>query len=226
MGLAAPIGIAAAAGLAGSAISSSAAKSAAKTQARSADNAAAAQLAMYNQVRQDLSPYREYGTRAGNEIINLLFADPSNPNSLRADTNFTQADLEATPGYKFTLGQGLKATQNSAAARGLGVSGAAMRGAADYATGLSDQTYNTRFNQRLQAQDANYNRLIGMTTLGQNAAAMTGAMGLQSQNAASQFQTAGANAIAAGKVGSANAWGSALNNAGNLWLTSTLLGGK
>jgi hypothetical protein len=57
----------------------------------------------------------------------------------------TQAQLEATPGYQFTLQQGLESTQNSAAARGLGNSGAALKGAATYATGLANQTYQNQF---------------------------------------------------------------------------------
>jgi hypothetical protein len=43
---------------------------------------------------------------------------------------FTAASLASTPGYQFTLGQGLKSTQNSFAAQGLGSSGAALKGAA------------------------------------------------------------------------------------------------
>ena len=40
----------------------------------------------------------------------------------------TQAQLAATPGYQFTLNQGLESTQNSAAARGLGNSGRGSEG--------------------------------------------------------------------------------------------------
>ena len=59
--------------------------------------------------------------------------------------NPTQAGLEQTPGYQFTLSQGLKSTQNAAAARGLGVSGAALKGADTFATGLANQTYNQQY---------------------------------------------------------------------------------
>lgn len=62
----------------------------------------------------------------------------------------TPEGLEKTPGYQFTLKQGLQAVQNANAAKGLGAGGSALRGAAEYATGLSDQTYNTRFGQNLQ----------------------------------------------------------------------------
>jgi hypothetical protein len=55
--------------------------------------------------------------------------------------NPTMEGLAATPGYQFTLQQAQQAQQSSAAARGLGMSGAAMRGAADYAGGLASKTY-------------------------------------------------------------------------------------
>lgn len=77
---------------------------------------------------------------------------PSAPGQIAAPdapAQMTQAQLEATPGYQFNLSQGLAATQNSAAARGLGVSGAALKGAATFATGLADSTYQQQFNNQL-----------------------------------------------------------------------------
>jgi hypothetical protein len=70
----------------------------------------------------------------------------------------TQAQLAATPGYQFTLNQGLESTQNSAAARGLGNSGAALKGAAAYATGLANSTYQNDFNDMAQVAQG-YNSL-------------------------------------------------------------------
>jgi hypothetical protein len=63
--------------------------------------------------------------------------------------NPTMEGLAQTPGYQFTLDQGLKAVQSSAAARGLGMSGAAMRGAADYASGKASETYNQQLTNAL-----------------------------------------------------------------------------
>ena len=71
-------------------------------------------------------------------------------------TNLSEAQLEQTPGYQFTLQQGLESTQNSAAARGLGVSGAALKGAATYATGLADNTYQNQFTDELNANNQNF----------------------------------------------------------------------
>lgn len=81
--------------------------------------------------------------------------DRSMPNQM------TQAELEATPGYQFSLNQGLRAAQNSAAARGLGVSGAALAGAAKFATGLADNTYQNQFanSQQLFADRQTLNQL-------------------------------------------------------------------
>jgi hypothetical protein len=61
----------------------------------------------------------------------------------------SESTLQNTPGYQFTLGQGLESTQSSAAARGLASSGAALKGAATYATGLADSTYQNQYNDLL-----------------------------------------------------------------------------
>ena len=79
--------------------------------------------------------------------------------------NPTMAGLEQTPGYQFTLQQGLQATQSNAAARGLGVSGAALQGAANYATGLASATYN----QQLTNAINQYNAKLAGFTAGQGA---------------------------------------------------------
>lgn len=77
--------------------------------------------------------------------------------------NPTQAELEKTPGYQFNLAQGLNAVQNSNAAKGLGLSGAGIRGAARYATGLADNTLKTQadiFNQNAGILQNNVNNVL------------------------------------------------------------------
>lgn len=78
------------------------------------------------------------------------FATPDMPATVALPPRMTQAELEQTPGYQFARSQGLQSVQNSAAARGLGVSGAAMKGAATFATGLADNTYQAQFAQQQQ----------------------------------------------------------------------------
>jgi hypothetical protein len=96
----------------------------------------------------------------------------------------TQAQLEATPGYQFTLDQGLKSVQSANAAKGLGVSGAALKGAATYATGLADKTYLDQFNVAQQ-------RFTDYLGLGTNALAVAGGYG----NVATGYGNIGSNSL-------------------------------
>lgn len=143
-------------------------------------------------------------------------ANPLTANGLSGLTfQPTQAALEATPGYQFDLSQGLRGVESSAAARGLGVSGAALKGAAGYATGLANNTLTTQqgiFQQNLNNVLAPLQQLASN---GQNAANQTGTLGQAAVNSSNTALIGGANALAAGQVGSANALQSGLNSVGN-----------
>lgn len=215
MGLAAAIaGVGAAASIGGALISGGAAESAAHTQADAANRAADLQTERYNTTRGDLMPYNTAGQGANAQI------------SAMGPFNFapTEANLETTPGYQFNLYQGEKGAANSAAARGLSGSGAALKGAATYATGLADSTYQNQFNNALQRYNTNLGRLQGQASLGENAGAQTGNFGTQAASNAGQALIGGANASAAGTVGVANAVSGGLNGLGNAFLTSQFLG--
>lgn len=202
--------------LVGGLLSSGAASSAADTQASAANRAADMARAQYDQTRADLAPYRGYGTVAGDQLVNRLtqLSSPFNP---------TMDQLRATPGYQFTLDQGLQATQNAAAAKGLGISGAALKGAANFATGLADSTYKTQFDIDQANKTNSFNKLLALTQTGQNAANQTGAFGTQAAQTAGSNITAGANAQASGTIGATNALTGAANNAANLFQTYNLL---
>jgi hypothetical protein len=225
--VAAAIGVGTAvAGVAGSAMSSSASKSAADTQAAAANNATALQEAQWEKTQQNLQPYMDLGS----SYINPLKAALSNPTLTQQFSAPTAAQAQATPGYQFTLQQGLKATQNSAAARGLGTSGAALKGATTYATGLADSTYNDVYNRALQTYNTNYNtasnnvnRLQSVVGSGQNAAAGLGSLGAQTANSIGNTLTGAANASASGTIGSANALSSGLNSVASGAMTYGLL---
>ncbi len=216
-----PFGVAAGAlgavgAIGGALISSSASKKAAQTQADAANRAADMTQENQQQVREDLAPYRDAGSATLRTLQDRL-------PDLTAPFNPTVETLLNTPGYKFTLDQGLKAVQNSASARGLGVSGAAMKGAADYATGLADNTYKTQFDIDQANKTNAYNKLLGIVGAGQSSAAQTGAFGTTATQNAGNFLTSGANASAAGTVGSANALSSGINNAANSATNALLL---
>jgi hypothetical protein len=203
--------------LVGGLLSSNASSSAANTQQQAANQAANNQMAMFNQIQQNEQPYMTLGSNTAGTLGSQL-------STLTQPFNMTQAQLEQTPGYQFNLSQGLQGVQNSASARGLGVSGAALKGAANYASGLADNTYQNQFNNYQTNNNNAFNKLLAVTGLGQNAASQTGQQGIASTAAANNYLTSGANAAAAGTVGSANALSSGLNNASNALLTSQLYG--
>ena len=215
MGIAAAIaGVGAISSIAGGAIQAGAASSAAGAQEAAAKYAADLQQQRYEQTRTDLNPYNVAGQNANAEI------------SAMPGFNFapTQANLATTPGYQFALSQGLRGVQNSAAARGLGNSGAALRGAADYSTGLASNTYQQQFQNALTGYNTNLAKLQNQANLGENAGAQTGAIGAQLAGTAGQAIIGGANANAAGQIGVANALSGGISGVGNAYLTSQLFG--
>ncbi|WP_140402322.1 hypothetical protein [Burkholderia multivorans] len=227
MMVAAAVGIGTAvAGVAGSAMSSSAASDAADAQAQAANNAAQMQWQQFQQMQKNLQPYMSAGEynlpQLGNQLGNL--------SRMNFSFNPTQDQLEQTPGYQFTLQQGLKGVDNALSAKGLNLSGAQAKGISQYTTGLADQTYQQQYQNALQQfmtnyglQSDTYNRLAGLVNLGENAAAGVGNAGLQTANNAGNFLTSGANAQAAGMIGSANAINSGLGSAAQGGLLYSLL---
>lgn len=186
----------------GGAVSAYSANRAASAQTRAADKAAGIAQDQYERTRADLAPYRDAGGRATTELEQRL------PH-LTSPIELTQEWLENTPGYQFTRTQGLKSVQNSAAARGLGVSGAALKGAATFATGLADQTYKTQFDVENTNRTNAYNRLMGLVQVGQNAATGTGVLGEKAAGTSASAAMAAGNAQASG----INAMGNAVSRA-------------
>jgi hypothetical protein len=145
-------------------LGASAAQDAAQIQADAAKQAAQATQYQYQQTRADLLPYQAMGINATNALTSAMGLqagmDPSK-SLLLSSFNPTMAQLEATPGYKFSLLQGLDAAQNNMAAQGLGRSGAAAKGAINYAEGLAGTTYQQQFQNALAQKSQIYNMLAG-----------------------------------------------------------------
>lgn len=196
-----------------------------------AKDAAKLQQQQYETTRGDLQPYNLAGQSVLGPLATVATSGPfgGGPDYVTqaaglAPGAMTEAELTQTPGYQFTLAQGLKATQANAAARGLGVSGSALKGAASFVTGLADKTYQDQFDlatKRMQnalalntAQQGNltnqFNRLSALATLGQNAAAKTGEIG-QNLTGAGATATAGQEQ-AQGTIGAANALNQSLQS--------------
>lgn len=198
-------GLGAAGSLASGLIGSNAAKQAAKVQAAAATKAADQQAAQFEESKALLQPYTDAGTAGLEGVKNLLGLGSEGAEGI-------QSYLESLPGYQFTKEQGLQAVQNSYAAKGLGISGAALKGASEYVTGLADSTYQ----QQLQ-------NFLGLTQLGEGAASSVGQMGLSSQALINQLLTGGAAATAAGIVGGTNALTAGITGATSTLSDSALL---
>jgi hypothetical protein len=136
-------GISAATGIVGAITSSGAASK----------GAAQAQAALAQQ-RADLSPFRTAGGSAVGVAGDL--AGANGPDAATA----AMANFHTDPGYQFQLDQGLRAVDAGAASKGILRSGATIKAEDTFGTGLADQSF-TNY----------YNRLFGLSQLGEQAAA-------------------------------------------------------
>lgn len=172
-------------------------------QRDAASQSNATQLQMYNQMRDDLGAYRD----AGGTALSSL-SDGSFMNNWQAD-----------PGYQFRLNEGLKALQNSAAAKGNLNSGATMKDLLRYGQDYGSQEYGNIYNRE-------YNRLSNLVNLGQNSAAQTGAAGQGYANAYGNTVTGMANAAGAAGIAQARQLGDFVQSNGNLAVGMLMGGGK
>jgi len=201
--------IAAVATVGSSVIGSKAAKSAANTQAAAADRAMAQELAMYEQTREDLGPYREMGYGAIKDIEALK---PFLTSQFGQDKFAQYLD----PSMAFRQRLGTQATERLANVGGGALSGNTLRALNEFGQNLASTEYGNAFN-RFQTERSNiYNTLANIAGMGQQSVNT----GVQAgQNFAAQqtgLMTGQAAAQAAGQVGSANAYSNALGNLGNM----------
>lgn len=180
--------------IAGGLIGAFGSNKAGKAQANAANAAAQMQMQQYQQTRGDLKPYMQMGRNN----INLLQSTLNKPFS------FTAKDYQQSPGYQFAVNQGMRGINNSAISKGLGLSGAQLKGISGYNTGMAQQDFG---NQRAFAQGNYQNRLqnlMGAVGMGQNAAAGAGQIGVNAANNAGNNMTSAGAAQGAGYMGMAN----------------------
>ncbi len=168
-----------------------------------------------------LSPWQASGAAAAQQVNALLglgslgpIGDKYNtygttPGNWQQDQKDAFAKFQTDPGYEFRQQQGINALSRSAAARGSTLSGAQAKGLNDYGQGMASAEYGNYFN-----------RLTGVSTLGENAASgqNTAYNNALNPGIAQNFQgamgAAGAgqnssNALASGFVGAAKSIASA-----------------
>jgi len=175
-------------------LGASASKSAANTQAAAADRAGELQERMFNKQVELQEPWRQAGVNALNKMQSgdvMGMMDPS---------------------YQFRLGEGMKALERTAAARGGLISGGALKAAQRYGQDFASQEFGNA-----------YNRLAGLAGVGQTSTnAMGSAAGTYGANAGNLI-TGAAGARASGYVGGANALTSGLGQYMNYTQNQNLL---
>lgn len=144
--------------------SASAAKQAAATSAASTDRATELQRQMYEEGVARQQPFLQTGTEFFNRLAELQRGGPS------AAQNFLQMD----PGYAFRLGEGMKALERSAAARGGLLSGATMKGLQRYGQDLGSQEFGAAYNRLASLANVGPRAAGVMSDLGQNYATNVG----------------------------------------------------
>lgn len=192
-------GVLAATGVGSALVGSSSAKKAANAQVQAADMGAAEMRAAREELRKLLEPYTAAGGPALQAQLDLLGLGDAGS---QAEAIAAQ---EQNPLFQAIAAQGEDAILQNASATG-GLRGGNVQGAlAQFRPAL--------LNQFIADQ---YNRLGGITQLGQNSAAGVGAAGINTAGGiADLFGDAGA-ARAGGALAQGQAWGGALNLGGLL----------
>ena len=198
--------------LVGGYMSSQGQKQAAETSAAAANQAAALQKEMFDKQMAGQEPFRQAGLTGQNRLMELLGLGgaPGAAGYGKYAQDFSMADYQADPGYAFRLGEGQKALERSAAARGGLISGGALKAATRYGQDMGSQEYQNAFN-RYQTNRSNQLQPLGnLMSMGQSAASNQGsAAGQYGVNAGNLITQAG-QATAAGQIGAGNTINNAL----------------
>jgi hypothetical protein len=211
-----PIG----ANLLGSFLMSDATGDAADQQSAAAANATALQKYQFDQTRQDNAPWRAAGEQSLNKLMGLL-----NDGSLTS--RFAGQNVQNEPGYQFGLQQGQQGIERSAAARGMGLSGAALKAASRFNQDYAGTKYGQAFDRWRMENADTFNRLSGLAGTGQQINAANSAAGQNYANMAGQNMMGAANAQGAAGIARGNIYGNAINqftalgNQNNWWQQPT-----
>lgn len=184
---------------------SKAAKKAANAQTEAAGAANALEREMWQQGREDMSPWLKQGQASLSQLGDLTktggqFMQKWNP-----------TDLGSDPGYQFRLGEAERGANRALAARGLSNSGSAFRELSRVNQGMASEEANNAYNREMQQRMNMFNMLSGLANTGQATAQQLGNAGSQYASAYGQNLGQAANARASQYVAKAQANSNALN---------------
>jgi hypothetical protein len=167
---------------------------------------------MFNRQVELQEPFRQAGVNALPELVEASRYTP-----------FGMEQFQADPGYGFRLKEGLRALENSAAARGGLLSGNAMRGITRFGQGLASEEFGNAFNRYQAERAARLNPLQSLAGMGQSTAATLGGQAGQYGQNMAQGAAAMGNIRASGYVGQANALTGALGQGLNYYQNQQMM---
>lgn len=190
----------------GGVISSSNTNKAISAEQNATNQADQTQMAMYNQNRDDLAPYRAAGQQALGQLQGME----------SQGFNYNQ---NADPGFQFQMQQGQDAINRATANRGGILAGSTLGALDQYSQGLGNSAYQSAFN-RYQGQIGDLQSLAG---LGAGATNSTVSSGTNTANqVGSNYMNLGAG-TAAGTLSNSNNMVGSLNNMGNQFMNYSLM---
>jgi hypothetical protein len=136
---------------------------------------------------------------------------------------FSMADFQKDPGYDFRMGEGQKALERSAAARGGLNSGRAMKELTRYGQDYGSAEYGKAYDRFNNDQSNRFNRLSSMAGLGQTANAQLAQSGQNYANQVGSNEMGAANSNAAAQMATANNINSTIGTGMNTWMQSQWL---
>lgn len=132
---------------------------------------------------------------------------------------FTMDDMNADPvmkaSFDFGLSEGEKAVRRMFGAKGLARSGAAVKALTRYATDYTNTKAGDAYNRFYADQDRTFNRLTGVSGLGQTANTTVANLGAHTADNIANLTVGAGNARGAAGIAGANAMGGAFSGIGN-----------
>lgn len=181
-------------------IGSNAAKDASAVQAQAASNALAQQKQMFDQTQANFKPYLDVGKGATYTLGSLYGIGQDGSTGHPQDfSQFTNS-----PDFQFAQDQGNLALDRANNAKGLNLSGGALKDAMQFNQGLATQQFGNY-----------YNRLLSLSQLGGSAASGSAGSAANFSGQMSNTIQGQGQATASGIVGSANALSGGLNGVAN-----------
>jgi hypothetical protein len=162
-------------------------------QRDAASKSAAMQEAMFRQQREDLTPWREAGSKALGQMQGDDYMK-----------DFTMADFQADPGYAFRVAEGQKALERSASAKGGLMSGATMKGLTQYGQEMGSQEYGNAYGRFNADRDRRFGRLSTLSSGGLQAAGGMAGAAQHYGDVMNDNYIGMANAEGAAKIGASN----------------------